>query len=104
MRTVMLEPRVQYPVYAELTVGTTPVGLASSTPPLPDGTSRAYIACETGAVRWRADGTDPTSTKGHNIAVNDSVTFTNREYVDLLLAIKFVQVTVEAKLTITYDP
>src|SRR3972149_3736049 len=104
MKTGFLDPRPQNPTYAELTVSDSAVGLADATPALPEGTSRAYIACETGAVRWRADGGLPTSSVGHSIASGDSVSFTNHDYTDLLKAIKFIRVTVDAKLTITYDP
>ncbi len=104
MKTAFLDPKPEKPMYAELTVSTTPVSLADATPAMPEGTARAYIACEDGAVRWLADGSVPSATKGHPIAANDSVSFTNRDYTDLLKAIKFIRVTVDAKLTITYDP
>jgi len=104
MKTAFLDPKPQNPPYAELTVSDTAVGLAEATPAMPEGTKRAYIACETANVRWKADGSDPTSSAGHLIVAGDSVSFTNRDYTDLLKAIKFIRVTVDAKLTITYDP
>jgi len=104
MKTSFLDPKPEKPMMATLTVSDTPVGLADATPPLPEGTSRAYITCEDGAVRWKADGSNPSATAGHPIAKDDSDSFTNRDYTDLLRAIKFIRVTVDAKLTITYDP
>jgi hypothetical protein len=101
---VKIDPKPEWPIYAELVVSDTPVGLGDATPPLPDNCSRAYIGCEDAAVRWRADGTMPTASAGHQILKDDSVSFTNRDYMNLLNHIRFIRVTTDAKLTITYDP
>lgn len=88
--------------YAVLAVSNTAVGLASSTPALPAKAKRVYITCETDAIRWRADGTDPTDSEGHPLAANASISFTGANYRSLLESIKFIRVTADAALKITY--
>jgi len=61
-----------------------------------------YITCETDAVRWRADGTDPTTSEGHQLASGDSISFTGANYRQLLEKIRFSKVTNTAALKITY--
>jgi len=88
--------------YATLTVSSTAVGLASGSPALPGNAKRMFITIETDAVRWRADGTDPTSSEGHPIVKDDSISFTGANYRHLLENIKFIRVTNDAKIDITY--
>ena len=78
------------------------VGLAGSTPAMPAAAKRAFITCETDAVRWRADGTAPTDTEGHVLAANDSISFTGANYRQLLENILFIRKTGDAALKITY--
>ncbi len=85
-----------------LTVSTTAVGLSSASPVLPDACNRAFITAENDAVRWRADGTDPTSSIGHVLAKNDSISFTSINYHGFLKKIRFIRVTTDATLRITY--
>lgn len=89
--------------YATLTVPTGVVSLGSdASPTLPAQCKRAYITCETDAVRWRADGTDPASDEGHSLAATDSISFMAYDYRQLLEKIRFTRVTSDAKLKITY--
>lgn len=94
--------------YAALTVSTTAVGFADATPAYANGqvnskaVRRVFITSETDAVRWRADGTDPTSSEGHVMAVNTSLSFTGANYRQLLRDIRFIRVTSDATLRITY--
>ena len=85
-----------------LDVSSTVVGLSSASPALPDACNRAFITCEDDAVRWRGDGTDPTASVGHVLAKSDSIAFTNVNYRQFLKKIRFLRVTTDAKLRITY--
>lgn len=94
--------------FATLTVGATAVGLDSASPAYSAGkvsgltVRRMYITTETDAIRWRPDGTAPTSSVGHVLAVNDSISFTGADYSNLLANIKFIRVTNNATLSITF--
>jgi len=88
--------------YAILSVAASIVGLANSTPALPSKAKRVYITTETDAIRWRADGTNPSTSEGHVLAVNDSISFTSANYRQLLEKIRFSKVTNTAALKITY--
>ncbi len=90
--------------YATLAVSTSAVGLvADASPVLPAACKRVYITCETQPVRWRADGTDPTSTTGHVLAKDDSISFTGADYRQLLEKIKFIATALgDGALKITY--
>lgn len=94
--------------YATLTVSSSAVGLASASPALAAGAvsgttvTRAVITVETDQVRWRADGTAPTSAEGHLMNAGDSLNLTDDNYSSVLAAIQFIRVTADAKLKITY--
>lgn len=94
--------------YATLTVSSTAVSLADASPAYANGkvngktVRRAFFTVETDAVRWRSDGTAPTTTEGHVMAVNTSLSFTGANYRQLLKDIQFIRVTSDAALKITY--
>lgn len=90
--------------YATLAVSTAAVGLvASADPVLPAKCKRIFITAETQAARWRADGTAPTSTEGHVLAKDDSISFTGANYRQLLENIKFIATASgDSALKITY--
>lgn len=67
--------------YTQIAVGSSASGL---TPPA--GTSLALIKVEAAAVRWRDDGTAPTTTVGFPMADTDPVF----EYSGSISAIKFI--------------
>jgi len=64
---------------------------------VPGGATTAVITCETQAVRFRDDGTNPTASVGYPLAVGQSMT-----YVGTLSALKFIEQTASAKLDILY--
>jgi predicted hotdog family 3-hydroxylacyl-ACP dehydratase len=68
---------------------------AGLTPPA--SAVRALVQAETQAVRWRDDGTDPTTTVGMTLAAGASL-----EYEGQLAAIRFIEVTASAKLNVAY--
>lgn len=62
--------------FEQITVAGTAVGLTAATfaPTAGAGPAKsAHIQCETAAVRWRADGTDPTATVGTNMDIGDEI-------------------------------
>lgn len=85
-------------LYTVKSVSNTAVAL----PTIPAKAKRVYITSETDAVRWRADGTDPTAAVGHVLAKDDSISFTGANYRSLLENIRFIRVTNDASLKITY--
>ena len=68
---------------------------ANLTPPA--GASFAVINPETQAVRWRDDGTAPTSSIGMLLAVGDEFTYQGD-----LTKIQFIEVTSSAVLNVSY--
>ncbi len=88
--------------YAVLSVAASVVALTDATPTLPSAAKRMFITCETDAVRWRADGTDPATDEGHKLAADDSISFTGANYRQLLEKIRFSKVSSTAALKITY--
>ena len=56
--------------YEKLAVAASAVGLAS----VPSEATVAHIQCDTAAVRFRFDGTAPTSSEGTTIAADGSIT------------------------------
>lgn len=77
--------------YSTLAVSTGAVDLITDgSPTLPSKAKRVYITCETQKVRWRADGDAPTSTEGHILAKDGSISFTSANYRQLLEKIEFI--------------
>lgn len=64
---------------------------------VPAGSRIAIIQAETQAVRYRDDGTNPTSTVGMYLNALDIVIYNGD-----LSAIKFIETTASAKLNISY--
>lgn len=64
---------------------------------VPTGATSAVIVAEAQAVRYRDDGTAPTSSVGIPMAVGAVLQYTGR-----LSAIKFIEQTSGAKLNISY--
>ncbi len=94
--------------FATLTVSSTAVGLDSASPAYSSGkvngktVRRIFLTVLTDAVTWRADGTAPTATVGHKIAADASLSLTGANYKQLLSQIKFIRVTTDATVHITY--
>ena len=58
---------------------------------------KAVIICETQAVRWRDDGTAPTSSVGMPLATGQPL-----EYDGDLSRIQFIEQTASAKINVSY--
>ena len=64
--------------YESITVADAAISLTSATYDQVGYNIQAFITLETAQVRWRIDGTDPTSSEGHlleigqNLSLNDS--------------------------------
>lgn len=70
---------------------------ASTLLTVPVGAILALIQAETQSVRWRDDGTAPTSSVGMIIEANSML-----EYNGVLESLKFIEATASAKLNISY--
>ena len=90
--------------YATLTVSSTGIGLSSASPAIGAGATvrRAVITVEDGQVRYREDGTAPTSTEGHLLDPRDVLNYLDANYETILNAIQFIRVTNDTKLKISY--
>ena len=64
---------------------------------VPTGATVALIQAESQSIRWRDDGTNPTTTVGMVLAAGESVFFTGS-----LSAFKAIEITASAKLSISY--
>jgi len=85
--------------YASLTVTDSAEPLVD----IPAKANRAFFTVETSGLRWRGDGTAPTSSEGHALAVNDSISFTGANYRSMLDGILFITTTSDsAVLKVTY--
>ena len=91
--------------HATLTVSTVGIGLSSASPAIEAGRTvrRALISSEDADVRWRADGTAPTSSVGHLFKDGDALQFLGENWEELLKAILFIRTGgTDVKLSITY--
>lgn len=70
---------------------------ASTALSVPDGAKMAMIQPEAQNVRWRDDGTAPTTAIGMLIVANDTLLYSGK-----LTAIRFIEVTATAKINVTY--
>lgn len=64
---------------------------------VPTGATRARIQCTTKAVRWRDDGTAPTTTVGMHLAAD-----TDLWYDGSLSALQFIEEAASAVLNVSY--
>lgn len=64
---------------------------------VPDGAQRARIQPTAQAVRWRDDGTNPTSTVGMQIAAGTETTYDGD-----LSALRFIEEAASAVLNVAY--
>jgi hypothetical protein len=79
--------------YLQMTTLTASIGMT-----IPDNASSALIQCEAQPVRWRDDGTDPTSTVGMMMAVGDLLQYDGTK----MSTLKFIETAVGAKLNISF--
>jgi len=78
--------------YQQITSVSSAVGLT-----VPTGATRALIVAEGANVRWRDDGTNPTSSVGMLLLASNLLSYDGD-----LNRIKFIEVTSSAKLNISY--
>lgn len=86
----LVASQVQVKTYASLTVADSSVGLASATIS-PDGQqqiAQCYARLETAQIRYRWDGTAPTSSEGILLEVGDTLTI---DGFDVASAIRFIR-------------
>jgi len=93
--------------YATLTVSSTAVSLLTdASPTLPSAAKGALITVETDQVRYREDGTAPTSSEGILLEAGDVLTYdswTNREnWRSVMKTVQFIRVSTDATLKIQY--
>ncbi|KKL61092.1 hypothetical protein LCGC14_2198790 [marine sediment metagenome] len=89
---------------ATLTVSSLVVGLADATPSINSRAAtvkRAIITCETDSVRWWPSD-DPSSSDGHLMDASDALSFMASSYQHVLQSIRFIRVTGDAVLKISY--
>jgi hypothetical protein len=79
--------------YQQLTSLSSAAGLT-----VPAGATYAVIQCETQNVRWRDDGTAPTSSVGMKLTVAPDLLI----YDGALSSIKFIEEAASAKLNVSY--
>ena len=68
-----------FSAFESLTVSSTAVSFTAATEA---GRNQAFITVETNAVRYRADGTDPSATVGHVLEVGDVLELEDRDEID----------------------
>ena len=78
--------------YQQITSLTTATGLT-----IPAGSAVAIITCSGTSVRWRDDGTNPTSSVGYPLPVGAELVYSGS-----MPAIKFIETTASAALDICY--
>jgi len=89
------------------------IGFSSASPALATGKVSGYrvkgavITVEDDQVRFRTDGTAPSSTEGHLLSVGDVLTFdswtTGVNWIATLEKILFIRVTGDAKLKVSWS-
>ncbi len=84
--------------YGQLTSLSSAKGFGDVTGGIPAGTKLVIVAAETQAVRWRDDGSNPTSTVGMPLATGQYAEFTESQ----LSQVKFIEQTASAKLNVTF--
>lgn len=94
--------------YSTLTVSSTALVMSAACSPLmPQNTKGAIITVETDQIRYRYDGTAPTSSEGHLLNPGDVLTFNSwiapkRDWSSILKSIQVIRVTADAKLKISW--
>ena len=75
--------------FEALSVAGAATALTAATLAPADGTPAicAFVQCQVAAVRWRADGTDPTAAIGTNLEVGDEIAIWGKSDID---SIRFI--------------
>lgn len=97
-----------YPSYAfeKITVSSSAVGFTSATYTVAEGATGprktpawALVTVETNSIRYRTDGSDPTSTDGHLLTAGDALVLDHPRDVQKFKAIR---VSSDATIQVTY--
>lgn len=89
-------PSVLAPLgYQQRTISNSAVGFTS----VPAGSTMAVVTIEDDDIRWRDDGTSPTSSVGMIAKQDSTITFEN---LGNLSAIKFIRITADAKINVSF--
>lgn len=83
--------------YVQLTGISTAKSFSDLSVTIPDGTTLAMIQPESQNIRWRDDGSNPTSSVGMIVVANDILYYTGA-----MSAIKFIEVSATAKVNVTF--
>lgn len=83
--------------YESITVSSTAIGITGALITAIKA-NRAIITVETDQVRWRIDGTDPTSSEGHLLSAGDVLTLISTHDLN---AFRAIRVTGDATLKVT---
>lgn len=84
---------------AEIDLGYAQITVATATLlTVPTNCSLVLVTPETQAVRWRADGTDPTAAVGYPLAAGVELRLTLAQ----ISKVKFIEQTASAKLNVYY--
>lgn len=83
--------------YSQVTVSTSAVGLT-----IPEGATSAVITVETDNIRWRDDGTNPTSTVGMFTMQTQSFELVSSKSLSQFKAIRDTSATADALLNISF--
>lgn len=78
--------------YQQITSLSSAVGLT-----VPAGAKKAVIEAESQSVRWRDDGTNPTTSVGHVLYPGNVLVYTGN-----LGRLKLIEVSASAKLSVSY--
>lgn len=81
--------------FVQLTSLATAAGFSANQ--IPDNAKVVMIQAESQTVRWRDDGTNPTTTVGMNLVAGDMLVYSGT-----MSAIKFIEVSASAKLNCTF--
>lgn len=88
-----------FDAFQTITVSTIAIGLTVATI---DRDEEALVTVETQPVRFRFDGTDPTSTVGHLLAANDILKLNSRDQLSRVRFIRSSAATGDATLQCSY--
>ena len=74
--------------YEAITVADAVVGLTAATYTQTGYAVQAFITLESAQIRWRIDGTDPTSSEGHLLEIGQNLTLNDSQAVKNFRAIR----------------
>jgi hypothetical protein len=94
----VIESKHEAGAYEAITVSSTAIGFTASNMDSPRCRA-VFITVESDQIRFRIDGTDPTSSEGHLVNAGSNITLVNEHDIHKFKAIR---VTTDATLRVTY--